>query len=147
MRAIAQRVRVGKLWGVDAKPGVEAAVVAAAFSLVVIVTGMRGADYPAQYFRAAIFDADGFTIWNNAWYSGHFTPSYSLITPLLSAWFGPVAVTVGSSVASAFLFGRLAALAPGKLARWAAVVFAASTVANVLVGRTTFALGIAFGLW
>ncbi len=147
MRGYAQKTGLVKLWGVDAKPGVEAAFVAAVFALVVVVTGMRGADYPAQYFRAEIFDADGFTIWNNAWYSGHFTPSYSLITPLLSAWFGPVAVTVVSSIVSAFLFGRLAQLAPGTLARLAAVVFAVSTVANVLVGRTAFALGLAFGLW
>ncbi len=147
MRGNAQKTGLGKLWGVDAKPGVEAALVAGVLALVVVVTGMRGADYPAQYFRAAIFDADGFTIWNNAWYSGHFTPSYSLITPPLSAWFGPVAVTVVSSIVSAFLFGRLAKLAPGSLARFAALVFAVSTVANVLVGRTAFALGLAFGLW
>lgn len=147
MRGIAKKARLGTLWGVDARPGVEPAVVAAALALLVVATGMRGADYPAQYFRAAIYEADGFTIWNNAWYSGHFTPSYSLITPPLSAWFGPVAVTVVSSIASAYLFGRLAHLSPGTLARWGAIVFAISTVANVLVGRTAFALGVALGLW
>ncbi|MEZ5343712.1 MAG: hypothetical protein R2706_20435 [Acidimicrobiales bacterium] len=131
----------------SSRPEFEPTLIAAVLSLGAVLATLRGADYPAQYFRAAIYKADGFTIWNNAWYSGHFTPSYSLIAPVLSAWFGPIAVAVGSSVAAAYFMGRLAAIAPSPLSRWGAVLFAISTVSNVLIGRTAFALGMAIGLW
>src|SRR5436190_1364419 len=43
-----------------------------ALSTVLIgVTGVRGADYPAHFFRALVWERSGASVWNNLWYAGH----------------------------------------------------------------------------
>ena len=46
------------------------------------------ADLAAQTFRADFFDAHGFAVWSNSWYSGVHLPGYSLLYPPLGAWLG-----------------------------------------------------------
>jgi len=41
----------------------------------------RTYDLPTHEFRAQLFGQEGFTIWNGLWYSGHHTPSYSVLAP------------------------------------------------------------------
>ena len=126
--------------GAAAAPAASAAVLA----LLALTLGWRGADWPAQLLRLELVDRDGPTIWNNLWFSGHHTPGYGVLFPVLGAAFGAPLVAVVSCVAAAASFQ---ALASGyRRATAASVLFAAGTVVNVAVGRLTFALGLAIGL-
>jgi hypothetical protein len=113
----------------------------------VLATGVRGADYPAHLLRAWLWDRSGLGVWNNYWYGGHSTPGYSVITPALTAWFGPVAVVAVASLVSTWAFSTLTErLAPGPTTRVANAVFALGAGVNIVVGRVPFALGFALTL-
>jgi hypothetical protein len=126
-------------------PVVPACIAAAAFALVAVGLGWRGADWPAQLYRIDLFRRAGFTQWDNQWYGGHHTPGYSLLLPPLGAVLGPGIVAVASAVLATFGFSVMAD-------RWlpapraSSVIFGAGTVVNVAVGRLTFALGLALGM-
>ena len=108
-------------------------VVAAAI-VVIGVSGLRGADYPAHFVRALLWERSGVSAWNNLWYAGHATPTYSVIAPPLMAWIGPFWVVALSSLVATYCFMRLS----GELAPSATVanhVFAIAIVVNVIVGR------------
>lgn len=124
-----------------------AVIVAAAGSLLVALSGVRGADYPGQYLRAELWNQTGFTVWNNYWYAGHPIINYSLITPALMGFFGPVLLCiVVSIVATAGFTDLLRNSLPAVSARWGGIVFAIATVVNVVVGRVAFAVGLACAL-
>ena len=119
-------------------------VVAAAI-VVIGVTGLRGADYPAHFVRALLWERSGVSAWNNLWYAGHATPTYSVIAPPLMAWIGPFWVVALSSLVATYCFMRLS----GELTPSATIadhVFAIAIVVNVIVGRAPFALGLAVAL-
>ncbi|MEP6299837.1 MAG: hypothetical protein ABJ382_21165, partial [Ilumatobacter sp.] len=113
----------------------------------VLVTGVRGADYPAHLLRAWVWDRSGFGVWNNHWYGGHSTPGYSVITPVLTAWFGPVTVVAIASLVGTWAFSSLTdRLAPGPTTHAANAVFALGAGVNIVVGRVSFGLGFALAL-
>jgi hypothetical protein len=118
---------------------------AAGLGVVALVLGWRGADWPAQLYRVDLFRRVGFTQWDNQWYGGHHTPGYSLLLPPLGALFGVRAVGVVSGVVATAAF---AALVYRRLPvpALAVVVFGIGTVSNLVVGRITFALGLAIGM-
>ena len=123
-------------------------LVAGLLATAVIVFGWRGADWPAQLYRADLFARAGFTQWHNQWYGGHHTPGYSLLFPPLGAVLGVAMVAVISSVAATWAFTALAnALLPPRAALVSAVWFAVGTATNVAVGRVTFALGLALAVF
>jgi len=103
-------------------------------------------DLAAQVYRAGLFDREGFTLFNANWYGGHHTPAYSILFPPLGALLGVRVVGVLAAVASAVLFERIARRHFGERARWGALVFAAGTAADLLIGRLTFAVGVALAL-
>ena len=117
----------------------------AAAMLVIGVTGVRGADYPNHFMRALLWERVGISAWNNLWYAGHATPTYSVIAPPLMAWTGPVWAVALSSIAATYCFGRSScvSLRPRRLAELA---FAAGIVVNAIVGRVPFAIGLALAL-
>lgn len=122
------------------------AVVAIA-SLGVAASGLRGADYPAHFLRALLWERSGLGVWNTYWYGGHPTPTYSLLAPPVTSLLGPVLVVGVSSVVATFAFARLLSeLLPGPTTWLANLAFAVGTVVNVVVGRTPFALGLALCL-
>jgi hypothetical protein len=121
-------------------------LLAAALGGVYLAWEPQSADLAAQTFRADLFDAHGFQLWSNAWYSGFHVPGYSLLFPPLGAWLGVRLVGVLAAVASAGLFGALAHERYGERARVGIMWFAAATATNLLTGRITFALGVAVGL-
>ena len=128
-------------------PGaVTACAVAATLALFVAVMGWRGSDLPAQLFRVELFRRDGFVLWNSQWFAGHPTLDYSVLSPVLGALSGPIALGAACGIASAFLFHRLVYRAFGASALVGSIWFATSTVTNLLVGRMTFALGLTFAL-
>ncbi len=120
--------------------------VAAGLASLAIMMGWRGSDLPAQLFRVELFRREGFVVWNSQWFSGIPTLDYTVLSPVLAALTGPIALCAASGVVSAFLFDRLVHHAFGASARVGSIWFATSTVTNLIVGRVTFALGITFAL-
>jgi hypothetical protein len=120
--------------------------VASVLAAIVVIGGWRGSDLPAQVFWAELFKRDGFVLWNSQWFSGHPALGYSVLSPILGALTGPVALAVVCGIVSAFLFHRLVYRQFGKAALVGSIWFATSTVTNLLVGRVPFALGLTFAL-
>ena len=72
-------------------------VVVATAITIIGITGVRGADYPAHFVRALLWERSGVSAWNNLWYAGHATPTYSVVAPPLMAWIGPFVTCVDTS--------------------------------------------------
>ncbi|MEA2243873.1 MAG: hypothetical protein QOD24_3429 [Solirubrobacteraceae bacterium] len=124
-------------------PWLLAAVLAVAWLLI----GPATPDLAAAVYRAGLFQREGFTLFNANWYGGHHTPAYSILFPPLGALVGVRLVGALAAVASAVLFERIARRHFGDdRARWGALWFGAGTVADLLIGRLTFALGVTLGL-
>jgi hypothetical protein len=122
-------------------------VVAAIFTTAYLIWQPRTVDLAAHTFRADLFGAEGFTIWNGQWYGGHHTPAYSVLSPPL-AWIlsPPVALAV-VAMASAALFPPLARGYFGdERARWGSIWFGAATATLLFTSRLPFAIGVAFAL-
>jgi hypothetical protein len=126
--------------------GFAAFALAAVLALIAIRFGWRGSDLPAQVFRAELVRRDGIVLWNSQWFGGHATLAYSVLSPILAAITGPVVLGAVSGVAAAVLFERCARFAFGRVSLVGAMWFAVGTVTNLIVGRVTFGLGVAFGL-
>jgi hypothetical protein len=121
-------------------------LIALALALVWLAFAPPTPDLAAQVYRAGLFSSDGFTLFNANWYGGHHTPAYSILFPPLGALLGVRVVGLIAAVASAVLFERIARDHFGERARWGALWFGAGTVADLLIGRLTFAVGVAFAL-
>ncbi len=128
----------------------------AALCAVSAVLGLTGPDTPAQEYRVWLFEHGGAVLWDDQWYGGHTIPGYSVLFPPLGALLGLQLVGTLACVASTVFATRLLR-GPGVgwaqvrtgAARFghdlALVWFAVATVANLVVGRLPFALGMAFG--
>jgi hypothetical protein len=120
--------------------------VATTAAVLALALGWRGSDLPAQVFRAELFREDGFVLWNSQWFGGHAMLGYSVIAPAISAALGPLALGAVSGIASALLFERILRFSFGPVAWLGGLWFALGTVTNLIVGRTTYAFGVALGL-
>lgn len=103
-------------------------------------------DMAAHTFRARLFGAEGFTVWNGQWYAGHHTPAYSVLFPPLAWLLSPWVAGALSTIAAAALFEPLARGRWGERARWGALWFGAGTGSLLFTGRLPFAMGVAFGI-
>jgi hypothetical protein len=106
----------------------------------------RTPDLAAQVYRVNLFRQLGFSVWDDRWYAGHQLAGYSLTFPALAGWLGIRTVGVAAALTSAVLFERIARTLYGEQARWGAVWFAVAAVADLWIGRVTFALGVALAL-
>jgi hypothetical protein len=120
--------------------------IAITLSAIALLMGVRGSDLAAQVYRVNLFRTHGFVVWDDLWYAGHATLSYSALSPVFSALAGPVALGAASSAVSAWCVDRLLRAHFGAAASLGSLWFAMSTVTNVAVGRITFAFGMAIGL-
>jgi hypothetical protein len=122
-------------------------LLAATLALAWLLFAPATPDLAAQVYRAGLFAQEGFTLFNAHWYGGHHTPAYSLIFPPLGALLGVRVVGVLAAIASAVLFERIARHHFGDAAaRLGALWFATGTVADLLIGRLTFAVGVTLAL-
>lgn len=102
-------------------------------------------DLAAQLARANLVRRAGDVWWWTGWFGGLSLPTYSLLSP-------PIMATLGVSVSGALLTVA-ACWGAGILARDAlrpragAVVFSLFAVADLLIGRVTFAVGLGFAVW
>ena len=84
------RARLRRLQARPTRPTVLAStLLAAALAAVYLIWAPSSQDLAAATFSADLFSDHGFAIWNNAWYSGHYLLSYSVLYPPLGAWLGP----------------------------------------------------------
>jgi len=126
--------------------GKHSVLVTAVLCLVVAVVGFRGGDYPAQDYRAFMFGAHGFLIWDVNWYGGHALLGYSVLFPAVGWALGTVPAAAIACTVSTALFGRLV----GRADNWPAVIarlwFAVFVVGDLIVGRAPFACAVTAGL-
>ena len=121
-------------------------LLAAAIAIVYLIWAPSSQDLAAATFRADLFSDHGFAIWNNAWYSGHYLLSYSVLYPPLGAWLGPRLVAALAAVAAAALFALLARRRFGDQALVPSLWFAAAVGIWLVTGRVPFLLALPFGL-
>jgi hypothetical protein len=105
-----------------------------------------GGDLAAQEAWARFASEHGASAYGLFWYGGMHTANYSLISPYLMAAVGVKTVTVVSGVAGAWLAAALIERTGLRRPLWPAVLASLAVWCNVASGRTTFALGLAFGL-
>ncbi|WP_425314618.1 hypothetical protein [Streptomyces bicolor] len=105
-----------------------------------------GGDLAAQYAWAGFAARHGESAYNLFWYGGTHTANYSLISPYLMAALGVRAVTVVSGLAASWLAAVLMERAGLRRPLGPALLASFALWCNVASGRTTFALGVAFGL-
>jgi hypothetical protein len=103
-------------------------------------------DLSAATYRADLFSANGYLLWDNGWYAGHHVFAYSVLYPPLGALLGPRLLGALATVAAVVLFERLVARAYEGRAWPAAGWFAVAAGANLFAGRVPFGLGLALGL-
>jgi hypothetical protein len=120
--------------------------VAVLLAVLYLLAPPMGTDLSAQTARADFVRDAGFALVDLRWYGGTVQYGYSLAAPALMALIG-VRVTgalalVVSALAFAALLRRTGALRPVLGGVLGALCFAG----NLVSGRVTFALGVAFGL-
>ena len=142
------RLRSGKLWLDLRVLPAACAVVAAAIALFVHEFGPPPVDAPAHLFQTLTFARDGFALWNNYWYSGHYEfVSYSIGYYPLATVAGILVLTVISTVVTATMFAALTASVWGSAARLPSLCFAiTASVVAVVSGMYPFAAGLAAAL-
>jgi hypothetical protein len=121
--------------------------IALAIAFAYYLLDLRGGDLAAHLYRAELFERDGFFVWNYNWYGGHYVVSYGVIFPGLAATIGVRLAGALAYIAGTLLFSILARRAwPGAGGRAAAVVFAVSFSAALVIGQLPFAFGVVFGM-
>lgn len=124
-------------------------LVTAALCVVVAAVGVQGPDFPAQQFRIWLFRVHGAMLFDSQWFAGHPLPGYSLLFPPLAALVGSVTLGALSCVGSTWIASRILRESMGEDAPGRAVGlvwFAVVTVADLIIGRLPFALGLTLGL-
>jgi hypothetical protein len=105
-----------------------------------------GGDLAAQGAWTDFVSRHGGSPYGLFWYGGVHTANYSVISPYLMAAFGVRTVTAVSGLAAAWLAAVLITRTGVREPRWVALLASLALWCNVVSGRTTFALGLAFGL-
>jgi hypothetical protein len=118
----------------------------AALIAVWLVVDPRTPDLAAQVYRVDLFRTQGFLVWDENWYAGHYIPGYSLLYPPLASLVGMRLLGALCVLASALLFARAASAVYGRPARWASLWFALAVLGEVWSGQMTFALGVPLAL-
>ena len=101
----------------------------------------------AHAYQRALFIEHGFTLWNNFWYSGHYSfVTYSVLYYPLAAVLGIRLLAVATVATAALAFAIVTSREWGPTARWSSRTFAIVWTGIVLAGAYPFALGVALAL-
>lgn len=118
-------------------------------AFIQLVVRPASSDAANQRFRSALFGEVGLSPWNNRWYSGHHTPSYSLFSPPLTWALGGLVVGLVVHFVSVMLWAQVVdrANVVGQLRRTGAIAaFAVTAAAPAVIGQSAYALGVPIGL-
>src|SRR5437667_2255964 len=122
--------------------GVESWFLGLAISVGCWLFAPKQSDLAAAAFRSDLFKEHGLLIYNAQWYGGHHLLAYSLLSPPLGAWLGPMVLGAICTVLAVILFERIVALEfGGWAARAGALTFAVTAGASLLVGRVAVQVG------
>ncbi|MFG2874657.1 hypothetical protein ACGFYU_06545 [Streptomyces sp. NPDC048337] len=127
-------------------PLIATAAVLPLYALWAGVLATGGGDLAAQEAWAGFVARHPGSVYNLSWYGGLHTAGYSIVSPHLMAVFGVVPVTAASGLASTWLMGLLWERSRVPHPRWPALLAALMLWCQVASGRSTFMLGVAFGL-
>ncbi|MEH0828435.1 MULTISPECIES: hypothetical protein [unclassified Micromonospora] len=122
------------------------AVCAAVAGGVWLALPPTGSDLSAQVARADFFAAHGTALVDLRWYGGIHPLGYSLVSPPLMATFGVRVTGVLALVAAATAFAALLVRTPVPRPLLGSLVGVLTITGNLVSGRVTYALGVAFGL-
>jgi hypothetical protein len=120
--------------------------IAGALCVLYLLLDLHPVDLAAATYRANLFGDEGFTLWNGNWYGGHYTLSYSVLSPPLAWLIGPVKLGIACALISTALFQVLARRHFGNRALLGTAWFAVAAATLVFHGRVPFAAGLSFGL-
>jgi hypothetical protein len=118
-------------------------LVAAALAITYVIVAPPSLDLAAHLFRAQLFREQGFSIWDNLWYSGHDLLPYSVLFGAASAALTPQLAGAIAAVLTAALFTALARTHLGSRALAGTLLFGAFTAVDLYTGRLDFAFGLA----
>ncbi|HVA60885.1 MAG TPA: hypothetical protein VNG13_10190 [Mycobacteriales bacterium] len=110
------------------------------------MSGVHGPDFPAQQFRVWLFSQHRALLFDNQWFSGHLLPGYSMLFPPLAATVGSAVVGIASCVGSSWLATRIVRVDRQQSHTVGLLWFSVIIVADLVIGRLPFALGLTFGL-
>ncbi len=103
-------------------------------------------DLAALRFRVHLFSTDGFSLWDNNWYGGHYLPSYSLIFPPVATLLGVRITGVLAVTSSTALFWQIVREHRSLRVPLATMLFVLGATGDLFIGRVAFAVGITFAL-
>jgi len=106
-----------------------------------------GGDLAAQYAWARFARVHPTSAYDLAWYGGMHPVSYSVLSPYVMGFLGVRATMVASGVVASGLLAHLMVRSNAvRRPLWPALYGTLALTANAVSGRTTFSLGIMFGL-
>src|SRR3954449_9288797 len=117
-----------------------------ALCVLYLMLDLHPVDLAASTYRANLFADHGLTLWNGNWYGGHYTLSYSVLSPPLTWLFGSVPLGIACALISTALFQMMARRHFGNAALLGAAWFAVAAATLVFHGRVPFAVGVVLGL-
>ncbi|MGE7384791.1 hypothetical protein ACQKM2_04700 [Streptomyces sp. NPDC004126] len=116
------------------------------YALWAAVLATGGGDLAAQTAWADFASRHPGSAYDLAWHGGLHTASYSLVSPYAMAVFGVVPVTVAAGLAATWLAALLCVRSGVRAPDRPALAAALALWCQAASGRTTFVLGVAFGL-
>ncbi|WP_318721959.1 hypothetical protein [Streptomyces albicerus] len=105
-----------------------------------------GGDLAAQYAWAGFAGRHPDAVYGLFWYGGTHAANYSVLSPPLMALLGVRTVSVLAGLAATWWLAALLIRTTARAPLWPALLGALGLWGNVAMGRSTFALGLAFGL-
>jgi hypothetical protein len=120
--------------------------VCAVLCLAYLILPRMGNDLSAQIARADFARDHPLALIDFRWFGGMLPFGYSLWTPFPMAVIGAKITGALATVGSVAIFSRLLVVAKAPHALLGGMTAAVSLAANLIEGRTTFAVGVVFGL-
>jgi len=128
-------------------PGIIAAgAIAVAFGVAYLLAPPMGRDFSAQLAHAELAGSHWPELLDLRWYGGFNPLGYSVVSPPVMALLGVPLTTALAYVATVVLFAAVLKNAGVVRPVAGAIIGAVSLTGNLVVTRTTFALGLALGL-